>query len=300
MELFSSKSHIDFISKRKLAYALSLLMILTSLGSILFQGLNFGIDFSGGTLVQVKFHTPPNLKQIRTVLSSLDLGDVVIQEFGAPEEILIRVEKQATDAKAQSELSQKIIKTLEPIADQNSVDLRRVEFVGPQVGQELTEKGIMAVIYSMVAILFYVAWRFELRFAYGAVLALVHDLGITIGFFSLMQKEFTLVVVAALLTVIGYSLNDTIVVYDRIREEMKRFKSKDLTFIINEAVNRTLSRTLITSMTTLLVLVALLLFGGEVIHDFALTLFLGVLIGTYSSVFVASPIVLILNKKISK
>jgi preprotein translocase subunit SecF len=300
MELFTSKKNIDFISKRKLAYGLSLLMILASIGSIVFQGLNFGIDFSGGTLVQVKFQTPPDLKQIRTVLSSLDLGDVVIQEFGSPEEILIRVEKQVTDAKAQSELSQKIIKILEPIADKNSVDLRRVEFVGPQVGEELTEKGIMAVIYSMIAILFYVAWRFELRFAYGAVLALIHDLGITIGFFSLMQKEFTLVVVAALLTVIGYSLNDTIVVYDRIREEMKRFKSKDLIFIINEAVNRTLSRTMITSMTTLLVLVALLLFGGEVIHDFALTLFLGVLIGTYSSVFVASPIVLLLNKKSSK
>jgi preprotein translocase subunit SecF len=300
MEMLSSKSNINFIGKRKLAYGLSLIMIFVSFSSLLLQGLNFGIDFSGGTLVQVRFQTPPNIKDIRSALSSLELGDVVIQEFGSPKEILIRVEKQVADAKAQSELSQHIIKTLTPVAGKDGVDLRRVEFVGPQVGEELTEKGIMAVIYSMVAILFYVAWRFELRFAYGAVLALIHDLGITIGFFSLMQKEFTLVVVAALLTVIGYSLNDTIVVYDRIREEIKRFKSKDLTFIINEAVNRTLSRTLITSMTTLLVLMALLIFGGEVIHDFALTLFLGVLIGTYSSVFVASPIVLLLNKKQSK
>ncbi|MBF0384083.1 MAG: protein translocase subunit SecF, partial [Magnetococcales bacterium] len=229
-----------------------------------------------------------------------DLGDFVIQEFGAPEEILIRVEKQVADVKSQNELSHNIVKALGPVAGKEKVDLRRVEFVGPQVGAELTEKGILAVVYSMVAILIYVAWRFELRFAYGAVLALIHDLGITIGFFSIMQKEFTLVVVAALLTVIGYSLNDTIVVYDRIREEMKRFKSKDLPFIINEAVNRTLARTMITSLTTLLVLVALLVFGGEVIHDFALTLFLGVLIGTYSSIFVASPIVLLLNKKKSK
>jgi preprotein translocase subunit SecF len=297
MEMLSSKSNVDFIGKRKLAYGFSVILIVISLGSLVFQGLNFGIDFSGGTLVQVKFKTPPDIKKIRDALSDLEMGDVVIQEFGSPEEILIRVEKQVTDAKAQSELSQRILKALTPVAGKEGVDLRRVEFVGPQVGEELTEKGIMAVIYSMVAILFYVAWRFEMRFAYGAVMALIHDLGITIGFFSLMQKEFTLVVVAALLTVIGYSLNDTIVVYDRIREEMKRFKSKDLPFIINEAVNRTLSRTMITSMTTLLVLVALLLFGGEVIHDFALTLFLGVIIGTYSSVFVASPIVLLLNKK---
>jgi preprotein translocase subunit SecF len=300
MEMLSSKSNIDFIGKRKIAYGLSLLLILTSFGSIIFQGLNFGIDFSGGTLVQVRFQTPPDIKEIRNALSDLDMGDVVIQEFGSPEEIMIRVEKQVTDAKAQSKLSQHILKALNPVAGKDGVELRRVEFVGPQVGDELTEQGIMAVVYSMVAILFYVAWRFEMRFAYGAVLALIHDLGITIGFFSLMQKEFTLVVVAALLTVIGYSLNDTIVVYDRIREEMKRFKSKGLPFIINEAVNRTLSRTLITSMTTLLVLVALLMFGGEVIHDFALTLFLGVLIGTYSSVFVASPIVLLLNQKKSK
>jgi preprotein translocase subunit SecF len=300
MEMLNSKSNINFIGQRKIAYGLSVLMIVGSLATLLFQGLNFGIDFSGGTLVQVKFETPPDLKDIRKSLSSLDLGDIVIQEFGSPEEILIRVEKQVTDAKAQNKLSQKIINALGPVAGSQKVDLRRVEFVGPQVGEELTEKGILAVVYSMVAILFYVAWRFELRFAYGAVLALIHDLGITIGFFSLMQKEFTLVVVAALLTVIGYSLNDTIVVYDRIREEMKRFKAKDLPFIINEAVNRTLSRTMITSLTTLLVLVALLVFGGEVIHDFALTLFLGVLIGTYSSIFVASPIVLLLNKTTTK
>ncbi|MBF0194031.1 MAG: protein translocase subunit SecF [Magnetococcales bacterium] len=296
MEMLNSKSNINFIGQRKIAYVLSIIMIVGSIGTLLFQGLNFGIDFSGGTLVQVKFQTPPDIKEIRNSLSSLDLGDIVIQEFGSPEEILIRVEKQVTDAKAQNELSQKIVEALKPVAGKNKIDLRRVEFVGPQVGAELTEKGIMAVIYSMIAILVYVAWRFEMRFAYGAVLALVHDLGITIGFFSLMQKEFTLVVVAALLTVIGYSLNDTIVVYDRIREEMKRYKNKELTYVINEAVNRTLSRTMITSLTTLLVLVALLVLGGEVIHDFALTLFLGVLIGTYSSIFVASPIVLLLNK----
>ena len=300
MEILSTKSNIDFISKRKFAYSFSLLLILASVGSLFTQGLNFGIDFSGGTLVQVRFPAPPDLKQIRKALSGLNLGDVVIQEFGAAEEILIRVEKQVTGADAQSKLSQRIVEALAPVAGDKGVDMRRVEFVGPQVGAELTEKGIMAVLYSMVAILVYVAWRFEFRFAYGAVLALIHDIGITIGFFSLMQKEFTLVVVAALLTVIGYSLNDTIVVYDRIREEMKRFKSKDLPFIINEAVNRTLSRTLITSMTTLLVLVALLIFGGEVIHDFALTLFLGVIIGTYSSVFVASPIVLLLERKRAK
>lgn len=300
MELLPHKQTIDFIRLRYLAYGFSLLLLLASAGSLLFQGLNFGIDFSGGTLIQVRFQSPPKVQEIRDALADMAMGDVVIQEFGAPEEILIRVEKQVADPSAQSALSQRIVASLTPVAGDKGVEIRRVEFVGPQVGEELTQNGILAILYSMVAILFYVAWRFELRFAYGAVLALIHDITITVGIFSLLQKEFTLVVVAALLTVIGYSLNDTIVVYDRIREEIKRFKSKDLTFIINEAINRTLSRTLITSMTTLLVLVALLVFGGEVIHDFALTLFLGVLIGTYSSIFVASPIVLLLNEKTSR
>jgi preprotein translocase subunit SecF len=298
MELIG-KTHFDFVGWRMAAYLLSGLLMVISLLSLLMQGLNFGIDFSGGTLVQVQFTHPVPVGNIRTALSGMDLGDVVIQEFGAPEEILIRVERRANadDEGQDSKLAQAIAKALEPVANDGQVNLRRVEFVGPQVGHELSEKGAMAMIYSLVAILLYVAWRFEFRFAYGAVLALGHDVLITLGFFSVLQKEFTLVVVAALLTVVGYSLNDTIVVYDRIREEMKRLKRQPLAMVINLAINETLSRTLMTSLTTILVLIALLIFGGEVIHDFALTLLFGVVVGTYSSIFVASPIVLLLERR---
>ncbi len=236
MELIRKNTTIDFIHQRKLAFALSALMVLASIGSLLFQGLNFGIDFSGGTLVQVRFDKAHPVGEIRQALSGLNLGDVVIQEFGVPEEILIRVEKQASSDDAQGALAQKVVESLRPLAGQGGVESRRVEFVGPQVGEELAEKGLMAILYSMIAILAYVAWRFEMRFAYGAVLALIHDVAITIGLFSMLQKEFTLVVVAALLTVIGYSLNDTIVVYDRIREEMKRLKKQSMEAILNEAV----------------------------------------------------------------
>ena len=297
MELINRLTRIPFIQWRRYTFTLSGALILISLLSLVTQGLNFGIDFSGGSLAQVKFKQAAPLGEIRQALSALDLGDVVLQEFGSPEEVLIRVEKKEADPVQQSKLGDKIIEALKPIAGKDGVTLRRMEFVGPQVGAELSQQGALAMLYSLAAILIYVAWRFELRFAYGAVLALGHDVLITLGFFSILQKEFTLVVVAALLTVIGYSLNDTIVVYDRIREEMKRMKSATLPDIINEAVNRTLSRTLVTSLTTILVLVALLMFGGEVIHDFALTLFFGVLIGTYSSIFVASPMVLLLDQK---
>ena len=296
MELIPTKTNIDFIRFRKAAYALSGVLALLGLLSLTFQGLNLGIDFSGGTLVQVRFTQPPSLEKIRVALSTMALGDVVIQEFGSAQEVLIRVEKQASGADAQSALAGRIIEVLKPLVADGIVESRRVEFVGPQVGSELAINGLLAILYSMVAILVYVAWRFEMRFAYGAILALLHDVLITVGLFSLMQREFTLVVVAALLTVIGYSINDTIVVYDRIREEIIRIKKQPLATAINRAINDTLSRTFITSLTVLFVLAALLLFGGAVIYDFALVLFCGVMIGTYSSIFVASPIVLLLER----
>ncbi|MEO5366209.1 MAG: protein translocase subunit SecF [Magnetococcus sp. WYHC-3] len=295
MRFLANKTTIDFVGRRRAAYLLSSLMILATFGSLLWQGINFGIDFAGGTLVQVRFPAPVPPADVRAAMGVLGLGDVVIQEFGAPEEVLIRVEKSPEGA-AQQELARTVVEALKPLAgDGGSVELRRVEFVGPQVGEELTEQGVLAMLYAMMAILAYISWRFELRFAVGAVVALVHDVIITIGFFSFTQKEFTLVVVAALLTVIGYSLNDTIVVFDRIREDMRRLKSLVLGDVINEAVNQTLSRTINTSLTVILVLVALLLFGGEVIADFAWALFVGVVVGTYSSIFVASPMVLALE-----
>lgn len=277
---------------------LSGLMILASAISMVAQGINPGIDFSGGTLIQLRFPAPPPLHEIRGALTAMNLGDVVIQEFGSPEEILIRVEKQLSDDGNKSgELATRVVQILEPLVGGKTVELRRVEFVGPQVGAELVQKGFLAMAYSMAAILIYVAWRFELRFSYGAIVALIHDAFITMGLLSILQKEFTLVIVAAILTLVGYSINDTIVVYDRIREEMRKNKKGQLADVINVAINQTLSRTIITSGTVLLVLLALLLFGGEVIHDFALALFFGIFVGTYSSIFVAAPIVLLFEKK---
>ncbi|ABK45701.1 protein translocase subunit secF [Magnetococcus marinus MC-1] len=295
MQVFLKATHFDFIGRRKPAIYASLFLIGVSLVSLFTQGLNFGIDFAGGTLIQVRFEKPMDLAPVRQAIAPLDLGDTVVQSFGTPEEVLIRVEKQGADNAAQQAIVSGVLDALKPIAGEHGVEMRRVEYVGPQVGEELTEKGMLAMLYAMVAILIYISFRFELRFALGAVLALVHDVVLTMGFFSVLQKEFTLVVVAALLTVVGYSLNDTIVVYDRIREEMKRMKRQPLATIINEAVNRTLSRTLITSLTTVLVLIALFVLGGAVIHDFALTLLFGVGIGTYSSIFVASPLVLLMD-----
>ncbi|MEG3640500.1 protein translocase subunit SecF [Magnetococcus sp. PR-3] len=295
MQIFGKAPHFNFIGKRKLAMIASIVMVVLSLGSLLTQGLNFGIDFAGGTLIQVRFDKAMDLAPVRKAIAPIELGDTVVQSFGAPEEVLIRVEKQGKSNEAQQAIVNDVMAALKPLAGDNGVEMRRVEFVGPQVGEELTEKGMLAMLYAMIAILIYISIRFELRFALGAVAALVHDVILTMGFFSILQKEFTLVVVAALLTVVGYSLNDTIVVYDRIREEMKRMKRQPLTNIINEAVNRTLARTLVTSLTTILVLLALFFLGGAVIHDFALTLLFGVVIGTYSSIFVASPLVLWLD-----
>ncbi|MBF0184748.1 MAG: protein translocase subunit SecF [Magnetococcales bacterium] len=299
MELIHSKTRFDFVCLRSqiLAFGFSGLLTLISIFSLWYHGLNLGIDFSGGTLVQVRFAKPPHLDQVRAALSHLELGDVSIQEFGVPEEILIRVAKQPSGSDAQSALATKVVDTLKPVASEGKVELRRVEFVGPQVGSELVVSGLWAVFYSLLAILVFVAWRFEWRFAYGAIISLIHDVIITMGLFSFTQKEFTLVVLAAVLTIIGYSINDTIVVFDRVREERIRSKKQPMSYVINRAINDTLSRTIIVSLTVVLVLVALLLFGGLVIHDFALALFVGVVLGTYSSIFVACQIVLLLDKK---
>lgn len=294
MEVFKSRTHFDFVSFRRVAMVVSGLMILASAVSLGVQGLNFGIDFAGGTLVQIKFPTAAPVQEMRSALKGLELGEVVIQEFGDPSEVLVRVGNPGSEDQRlkPAELAQKVVEAVTPLAGAGGVEMRRVEFVGPQVGEELTIQGLLAVLYSCIAILIYVAWRFEFRFAAGAVLALVHDSFITVGFFSLTQREFTLVVVAAILTVIGYSINDTIVVFDRIREEMRRLKRAPLDQVINEAVNGTLSRTIITSWTVILVLLALVLVGGEVIRDFSLALLFGILVGTYSSIYVAAPVVL--------
>jgi len=297
MQLIRSDLHIDFIGKRKIAMVISAVMLLTSLGALAVKGLNFGIDFTGGTLVEVKFDKAPAIADVRDAISNKGYGNAVIQEFGSPEEILIRVQNK--DDEKSSTISTAILDGLGEKFSADAIEMRRVEFVGPQVGEELTRAGIMAVLVAMLAILIYVTFRFEFRFALGADAALLHDITIVLGLFALTGKEFTLPVIAALLTVIGYSLNDTIVVFDRIRENMaanrKRKTAESEVVVVNGSINQTLSRTLMTSVTTMLVVLALFFLGGEVIHDFAFALIAGILVGTYSSIYVASPVMLALE-----
>ncbi len=297
MQLIRPDMNIDFIGRRKAAFVVSALMILVSLGALATRGLNFGIDFTGGTLVEVQFTTPPQISEVRKAITPAGYGQAIIQQFGAPNEILIRVQNK--EGKKSSVISSDILHGLTSAFDPASVEMRRVEYVGPQVGEELTRAGIMAVLVAMVAILLYVTVRFEFRFALGADAALVHDVTIVLGLFALTGKEFTLPVVAALLTVIGYSLNDTIVVFDRIRENFdanrRRKRQLDEVTLTNNSVNQTLARTLMTSFTTLLVVFALFLLGGEVIHNFAFALIAGIVVGTYSSIFIASPVMLSLK-----
>uniref|UniRef100_UPI003F69B92B protein translocase subunit SecF n=1 Tax=Candidatus Thiodubiliella endoseptemdiera TaxID=2738886 RepID=UPI003F69B92B len=278
---------IDFVGKRTYSIIFSLLLIIVSIFSLTTNGLKFGIDFTGGTLLEVGYQQDANLADIRKVLNDADFKGVNVQYFGSTKEILIRLEPQAISS---AKLSSKIIHLLG-----YGVDIRRVEFVGPKVGEELANDGGLAMLYALIGILIYVAFRFEYRFALGSISALIHDVIITLGIFSILQIEFDLTVLAAILAVIGYSLNDTIVVFDRIRENFLSTRHTDPTKIVNGALNQTLSRTIMTSVTTLLVLVALFYLGGETIHSFALALLIGVVIGTYSSIYVASTMILALG-----
>ncbi len=287
-----SDKTIDFLGKRKLAMIISALLLLVSIISLAVNGLKLGIDFTGGTLVEIGFSQSADLPKIRSALRENDFPDATVQHFGSAKEVLIRIKPK--DDLSSSELSTKVFETVNKNLDQPG-KLRRVEFVGPQVGDELAEDGGLALLYSMFAILFYVAWRFEHKFALGSVGALIHDVLITLGFFSIFQMEFDLTVLAAILAVIGYSLNDTIVVYDRIRENFRKLRKGSSEEIMNVSLSQTLSRTLMTSVTTILVLIALAFLGGEIIHNFAIALLIGVIIGTYSSIFIASPIVLALG-----
>lgn len=292
MRLFKSKSTIDFMAKRRYALTLSSLLIVVSLASLAFRGLAFGIDFTGGTLIELGYPEPAKLEAVRDALAQAGYQRATVQHFGTAHEVLIRLAPDPQQSSA--DLSERVVQVLRAKTDPN-LEVRRVEFVGPQVGEELREDGGLAMVYALIGILIYVALRFEYRFSFGAVIALIHDVIITIGFFSLTQIEFDLTVLAAILAVIGYSLNDTIVVFDRIRENFRKLRKADTVQIINTSINETLSRTLITSLTTLLVLLALFFLGGEVIHGFALALIVGVVIGTYSSIYVASTAVLALG-----
>ena len=342
MQFIKPDTHINFIDNRKIAYALSALMILMTIISLtLRQGPKYGIDFAGGTLIQIKFDTATQISDIKTGLGKLDIGISAVQGFGDAEdhEFLVRADSSASISEDMSLKMQEVLKA----ATGGNVEIRRVEMVGPQVGKDLREKALLAMFFALLFIAIYISGRFELKwmisgvmagalmfavyilnlfsvsipvlmagallvtlilfwflelkYAMGAVVALIHDVTITVGLFSLFDKEFSLPIIAALLTIIGYSLNDTIIVFDRIRENLRKHHKKRLEFILNTSINETLSRTILTSTTTLIVLIALFIFGGSIIHDFAFAMIVGVVVGTYSSIFVASPILLAWQKR---
>jgi len=337
MQFVKPDVNINFIGKRKIAFAVSAVMILISIVSLVFKGgPRLGIDFQGGTLIQVKFLAPVTIDGIKTGLQNINLGQSSVQGFGELEahEYLIRTDSSVMTSEAFTSDIQKALAA----STGSEVEIRRVEMVGPQVGQDLREKALFAMFYALLFITIYISGRFELKwaisgimaaaligavyiltlinvsipwliigalivtlvlfwflelkYAMGAIVALLHDVTITVGLFSIFDKEFTLAIIAALLTIIGYSLNDTIIVFDRIRENLRKYHKKSLEVILNRSINETLSRTILTSLTTLFVVVTLFVLGGGIIHDFAFALIVGVVVGTYSSVFVASPILL--------
>jgi len=282
-------AHFDFVGKRKIAFWVSIGLISVGLISLIaHKGPTFSIDFAGGSLLQIRFEKDLSVQEIRSSLDKIGWGDSEIQKFGEGNEVLIRVKKQEVGTRVADQIKAALARDF----PDNKFEVRREEKVGPKIGRELKGKAVWAILYAMIGILIYISWRFEFKFAVGAIAALFHDVLITVGIFSILNKEISLAIVAALLTIVGYSLNDTIVVFDRIREDLTIMRSQPYEAIINASINQTLSRTIITSLTTLVVVVCLFSLGGEVIRDFAFALMIGVVVGTYSSIFVASPVLI--------
>ena len=319
MKIFSKRTHFDFIGSRRIPIAISVSLLIATLFVLASRGLNLGLDFTGGTLVEAAYSEAVEVGKVRDALTAGAIDDAVVQHFGTSRDVLIRL--PVADSKDAARISNNVVATLrkaqgevkaETVAGRADavqqcrssakadpapckIQIRRIEFVGPQVGDELTEKGALALIYTLIAVLGYVMFRFEWRFAVAAVAAIAHDVLLTFGFFSLVQIEFDLTVLAAILAVLGYSLNDTIVVFDRIRENFHTMRKTHVPDIMNASMNQTLSRTVITSGTTVLAVLALLLFGGEIIRSFSIALIVGIFVGTYSSIYIATPIVLALG-----
>ena len=292
LRIIKSETNINFMRIKKLTLFISSILFFLSLSLVFIKGLNLGIDFTGGSLIEVRFKENIDLNNLRMKMNKLDLGEIQLQTIGNGNDIVIKVQDKKNNENTQSETIQIIKNNL----SDKSVEYRRAEFVGPKVGGELVNAGIIAVIFSLIGILIYIWIRFQWNFALGAIIALVHDVILTLGFFSVLQLEFNLATVAAVLTIAGYSINDTVVIYDRIRDTMRKYKQITFDKVINISLNGTLSRTLTTSLTTLLALIALYTFGGIVISSFIIALIWGVLIGTYSSVYVASPILTYLKQ----
>ncbi|VAW51728.1 Protein translocase subunit SecF [hydrothermal vent metagenome] len=284
--------NINFMNKRKPAMVLSALIMIAAIGSLTTNGLNLGIDFTGGYLIEAGYQNDADIDKIRGALSAADFNDAQVQNFGSSKDIIVRIAPRADINKAT--IGDNILEVLKSTSEQE-VTMRRVEFVGPQIGDELRDDGGIALLVALGGILLYISVRFQLKSAVGAILALVHDVVITIGIFSILQLEFDLTVLASILAVIGYSLNDTVVVLDRIRETFRNVRKTSPQDILNISINQTLARTLVTSLTTLLVLIALFIFGGEIIHGFATALIIGVVIGTYSSIYIASSALMMMK-----
>jgi len=288
MEFFKYTKTFDFMSKKMITLFISLTLVLASYAILATKGLNYGIDFAGGTVIQVKYDKDAPINEMRKMIAKDELfNGASISEFGSPDEVVIRV--RTSSSSVTSDMGDVARSVLD---GSGNFEIRRVDIVGPKVGNELREKGIMAMVLAIIGILIYVSFRFEWRFALASVVALIHDISIAMGAISLFQIEVNLDILAAMLTLLGYSLNDTIIVFDRIREGIKKIKSAVLSEVINESVTRTLSRTTLTSLTTFFVVLTLWLWGGEIIHGFGFTLLVGIIVGTYSSIFVASPVLI--------
>ncbi|HLF30462.1 MAG TPA: protein translocase subunit SecF [Xanthomonadales bacterium] len=293
MKFLKRKTNIDFMAVGNVGTAFSAILIIASIVLLATRGLNFGLDFTGGTLIEVNYPEPPSIADVRRNLSSAGFDDSVVQTFGTASDIVVRIPpREGEDSNA--DISTEVLQSLQQDVA-GEITMRRVEFVGPQVGDDLTEQGILAVIYALIGIFFYVMFRFQWRFSVGAVVATLHDVILSMGLLSLFQIEFDLTVVAGLLAVIGYSLNDTIVIFDRIRENFPRMLKALPRDVINASINQTLARSLMTSGTTLVTMIALFIFGGQIINAFAFTLIVGIVIGTYSSIYVAGVSLLYLG-----
>jgi preprotein translocase SecF subunit len=288
--LIPDDTKIGFMRLSRYGFFVSGLLCLASLLLFFFVGLNVGVDFKGGTVVTIRTEQPANIDELRGKIDSLNLGSAELQEYGSPNDILIRIEAQAGGDEAQQAAVASLKEALGP-----GIEYRSVEVVGPKVSGELTQQGILAVVLSIFCVLFYIWFQFEWQFAVGAVLSLLHDVVLSIGLFCLIGLEFNLSIIAAILTIVGYSLNDTVVVFDRIREFLRKYKSMLLADLIDFSINSVLPRTLLTSVTTLIALTSLYIFGGEVISGFTFAMIWGVLVGTYSSIFIASPVLILLG-----
>ena len=299
LRLISDNTSVKFIRLKLVSFSISAILSLASILAVIFIGLNLGIDFKGGILLEVRTSSNISIAKIRNEISNLNIGEISIQEFGQDSDYLIRVERQEGSDSAQ-QIAVEAIKASLNKAFSKDIEYRRLEYVGPTVSKDLVKDGVMAIIFAIIAMLAYIWFRFELPFALGAIVALVHDITLTMGLFAILGLEFNLATVAAILLIIGYSMNDTVVVYDRIRENLRKFKKMNLNDLLDKSINETLSRTINTTVTTILALGALYLFGGQIIADFAFAMLWGIVVGTYSSIFIASTILVYVNVRRTK